>query len=90
VSGGGRIAAAPVLAVGAPGWGRHLLDGGRPPEAPAALLPRIEAPGADELVEVLDSLSAEAPEHPAVTAGLDDLTDGQLEELLERMEGEKG
>ena len=41
----------------------------------------------DELEEVLDSLSTEAPAYETVAVGLHDLSDQELSELLHRMEG---
>lgn len=40
-----------------------------------------------ELTQVLDSLAYEAPVHELVPVGLDDLTEAELEALLETMEG---
>ena len=45
----------------------------------------LEAFSEDELTEVYDSLSFEAPIYELTAAGLDDMSVGQLEELLETM-----
>ncbi len=45
----------------------------------------LEVLSEDELVEVIDSLQFEAPVSEIAAAGLEDLSEGQLEELLQTM-----
>jgi len=55
-----------------------------------AVLPaftELHALSDDELVQVYDSLTADAPVYELSAANLQDLNEGQLEELLARMEG---
>jgi hypothetical protein len=76
-------AAALVLAVSilSDGDGNPLLNGSDLAAAPATL----QALSVEELEEVYDSLSFEAPISELATAGLDDMNIGQLEELLETL-----
>ena len=83
------LAVAAALALGA---GATVLSfratsqpGITPPTVAAA--PLLDPLSADELVEVLDSLTWESAVHEQHTYGLDDLDTAQLRELLASMEG---
>ena len=77
-------AAVIVLAIGI------LVDNGgnNPSEADSNLAPmplELQALSDDELEEVFDSLSFEAPVSELAVANLEDMSLGQLEELLQTM-----
>lgn len=80
-----RIAAAVILLVGSV----LVIDAARQsasdPANGAAVA--LEGLGVDELEQVLDSLDAEAPVSEFVAGNLNDLSDGELVELLAIMEG---
>ena len=57
------------------------------PEPAAVIAPILGDLSADELTEVFDSLSIEAPVHETVAVGFEDLNEAQLQELLRLMEG---
>ncbi len=80
------IAAALALAVGATFMSVRTgsVSGGPKQIAAAPLLDQLVA---EELGEVLDSLSLRAPVSEQLRNGLDDLDERQLEELLATMEG---
>jgi len=63
--------------------------GSRQPALPGAVasVPLLDDLSTEELVEVFDSLAVEAPVYPEVVAGLQALDEGQLRELLRRLEG---
>jgi hypothetical protein len=81
-----RLAAAIAITLG--GLFTYRLVSRRPstvsPDVPVAALQTLSP---DELEEVLDSLSIEAPAYETVAVGLHDLNDQELSELLHRMEG---
>jgi hypothetical protein len=83
-----KAAAVATLLVGGAWFAYRAVmpDGPAAPVALAAPLP-LQALTVDELEEVLDSLTAEAPTHALVASGLGTLDEGQLEELLQLMEG---
>jgi hypothetical protein len=64
---------------------RGALENGSEPAAVVA--PILRDLSADELAEVFDSLSIEAPVHEGVAVGLESLNEAQLNELLRLMEG---
>ncbi len=76
-------AAAMVLAVGVLADGREYLGGEEQGLSTAAV--ELQALTVDELEEVYDSLSFDAPVFELSAASLEDLSVGQLEELLQRM-----
>lgn len=83
-----RIAAAVTLVAGASFFalrgfsgGAGVVNEGLP--APVAL----EELGVTELAELVDSLEVDGPVYRLVPASLDDLSEQQLELLLEEMEG---
>ncbi|MBI4499674.1 MAG: hypothetical protein HY700_00795 [Gemmatimonadetes bacterium] len=83
-----RLAAALALTVGAGLFAYRTTSGPSTPSAAAANTPALlQGLSSDELEEVLDSLSLEAPAHERVALGLHDLNDEQLKELLQKMEG---
>lgn len=51
------------------------------------IAPMLRDLSTDELAEVFDSLSVEAPVHDGVAIGLENLNEAQLRELLRLMEG---
>lgn len=79
-----RTAAVVVLALGIGVFYR----GGRTGAMTALVSPvQLEPLSVDELEEVLDSLVVETPVSRDAAVGLADLDEGQLTELLRRMEG---
>jgi hypothetical protein len=81
------LAAAAVLIITAGVLVSGQLNGG---PGGTVLLPaptELASLSEDELEEVYDSLAAEAPLFELADAGLYDLTEGELEELLELLEG---
>ena len=83
-----RLAAALALTVGAGLFAYRMTSAPTGQSAEATRTPvQLQALSSDELEEVLDSLSLEAPAHEQVAVGLNDLNDEQLKELLQKMEG---
>ncbi len=76
-------AAAMVVAVGVLADGSKNLGGEEQDLSTAAV--ELQALTVDELEEVYDSLSFDAPVFELSAASLEDLSVGQLEELLQRM-----
>ncbi len=80
-----RAAAAVALLLGVGVYGTDLLRrGGSPPVAPPVQLQTLSVA---ELEEVLDSLVVETPATSHLSAGLGDLDESQLRELLRSLEG---
>jgi len=80
-----RLAAALAVLVTAGVLVPGVLD--HRPEPAAVIAPILGDLSADELTEVFDSLSIEAPVHETVAVGFEDLNEAQLQELLRLMEG---
>ena len=80
------IAAALALAAGATFMSVRTGSVSGDPEQIAAA-PLLDPLSAEELAEVLDSLSLRAPVSEQFRNGLDDLDERQLQELLATMEG---
>ena len=81
-----RAAAAIILVVGSGvvfNAARQQSSGPPPLGVPVAL----DGLGAGELEEVLDSLGHETPVSEFVAGGIDNLSEGELQELLATMEG---
>jgi hypothetical protein len=81
-----RAAAAIILVVGS---GLVLNEARQQPSGPSSLgVPvALEGLGTSELEQVLDSLDYEAPTSEFAAGGLNDLSEGELQELLATMEG---
>ncbi len=81
-----RAAAAIILVVGS---GLVLNEARQQPSDPSSLgVPvALEGLGTSELEQVLDSLDYEAPTSEFAAGGLNDLSEGELQELLATMEG---
>ena len=84
-----RLAAAVVLAVGGGLYGYRLFSGSTAPGTAVANVevPALQALASNELEEVLDSLSTDAPASEVIAVGLQNLNNDQLTELLRQMEG---
>ena len=80
-----RLAAALAVLVTAGVLVPRALDNGAEP--PVGISPILGDLSADELTEVFDSLSIEAPVHEGVAIGFESLNEAQLNELLRLMEG---
>jgi len=82
-----RLAAALAVLIAGGALVRGALH--RPASEPTAVVaaPMLGDLTNDELVEVFDSLSVEAPVHEGLAVGLESLNEAQLEELLRLMEG---
>jgi hypothetical protein len=80
-----RLAAALAVLVTGGVLVRGALENGS--ESAAAIAPILRDLSAEELTEVFDSLSIEAPVHEGVAVGLESLNEAQLNELLRLMEG---
>ncbi len=83
-----RVAATVVLVLGVAFFASRNGSEGGPPttESLAGSVQGLEALDGLELAEMLDSLAYSAPVY-TMAVGLDDLTESQLRELLESMEG---
>ncbi len=79
-----RLAAALAVLVAGGVLVRGALENGS--ESPM-VAPILRDLSTDELTEVFDSLSVEAPVHDGVAIGLENLSEAQLKELLRLMEG---
>ena len=84
-----RVAASLVLLLGGALAIRAYVatgDGG-PAEATPALVVSLDGLSESELTEMLDSMVTETPVYELVGAGLEDLNETQLEELLAQLDG---
>ena len=81
-------AAATILL--AAGLGLVQVIGGGEHEATPAILVDVADLETEQLEEVLDSLSVETPVAEFVTVGLYDLSESELEQLLQSMESMEG
>ena len=82
-----RLAAALVMLVGGGVLVRGALRHPTPQPTATATVPVLRDLTDDELIEVFDSLGVEAPVHDGLAAGLENLNEAQLKELLSLMEG---
>jgi len=78
-------AAVIVLTAGVVTVSRMVGDGNEVADLPA--LAELQALTTDELEEVFDSLVIDAPVFEYTDYGLHDMNEGQLQELLQRLEG---
>ncbi len=82
-----RMAAAITITIGAVAGGYRLLHQSSTETGAMPELAALQVLSSDELEEVLDSLTIEAPAGDLVAAGLHNMDDEQLTQLLSRMEG---
>ena len=82
-----RIAAALAVLAGGGLVARGALERGAVATTSAVPAPVLVGLSTDELEEVFDSLAVEAPVHEFAAGGLESLTETQLRDLLQQMEG---
>ena len=82
-----RIAAVLAVLAGGSVIARGALERGAAPATVTMPAPVLAGLSSDELEEVFDSLAVEAPVHEFAVGGLESLSNAQLKELLQQMEG---
>jgi hypothetical protein len=81
-----RLAAALTITLGGV-FTYRLMSRAPGTEGREAPLSALQVLSSDDLEEVLDSVSIEAPAYETMAVGLHDLNDQELSELLHRLEG---